>query len=468
MLNSRIFLIFSQLNAKERRAFKKFVQSPFHNAREDTRILYEYILKNHRQPKLLDREALYKKLYPGELYNDAKMRQVMTHLRRLFEQYLAVNALMEDPIKMNILAARAFQEKKLKDTFRHNLTKAEELLEKQEYRSRSYYESAFMIQSEWYDSQTEEVRSSSFDLEPLRFTQEVRFILEKLHLSCSAITHQNVFKSEYSPGLTAAVITYIEKENLLDIPAVNIYYYAYQTLIKEEDQWFFNLKTQLTKHGFLFPPTELRSLFLIALNYCIKKINKGFPNFIQESYTLYKSGMAFELFVINGELSRFTYKNIVAIGLKLKDYEWIEQFIHDYKNFLSEKYRDSQFNYSLSKLYFAKKDYHQAMGLLVKVEYDDVFLNLDSKTMLMKIYYELDEWDALESLLSSFTIFIRRKKELGYQKATYKNIIKLTRKLTTFGPSTNFKYLKLKEQIEQSNPNTEKEWLLEQLEKLKN
>ncbi|MFT4665437.1 MAG: hypothetical protein ACI8YQ_002556 [Polaribacter sp.] len=73
------------------------------------------------------------------------------------------------------------------------------------------------------------------------------------------------------------------------------------------------------------------------------------------------------------------------------------------------------------------------MQLLTKVEYDDLFLNLGSKLILLKIYFETKEWDALDSLLSSFKIFLYRKTVMEYHKDNYQNITDLTRELSILG-----------------------------------
>ena len=86
--------------------------------------------------------------------------------------------------------------------------------------------------------------------------------------------------------------------------------------------------------------------------------------------------------------------------------------------------------------------------------------------MLCKIYYEEEEVDALESLLESIRTYLQRKKVVAYHKANYKNIIRYTKKLTRTTSFNITKKEKLIKEIEEANPLTEKEWLLEQLNKI--
>ncbi|MFK7807886.1 MAG: hypothetical protein AB8F74_08830 [Saprospiraceae bacterium] len=464
MIKSRVYILFDQFSAAERRAFKKFVRSPFHNAREDAQLLYEYLLENHRKKALLTKDLLYAHCYSDTKYEDAKFRQVLTHLCRLMEQFLAVNHLVQDEVEMKLLTSKALKDKKLEDLATQQLQKAEVLLEKNDYRNRTHFETHYQILSEKHLIAAGKKRDRQLDMAPLNEALEVSFIIEKLMRSCYMLSHQNLVKTNHSLGLTDAILKYIEEENLLRIPTVKIYYAAYHTLLPEaEEHWFYDMVEQLLEHAALFPKEELSLLYFAPINYAVKKINKGHLNYIKEIFALYKFGLTHEFYIQNGELSRFTYKNIITSSLVLKEFEWTENFLHQYKPFLAEKYRESHFSYNFSKLHFARKEYDEALRLLSLVEYDDLNLNLASKTLLLKIYYETEEWDALDSLLSSFRTFLYRKEVMGYHKTIYQNIIDLTRKMVALGPHNREERAIVRKLVERTEENTEKVWMLEML-----
>ena len=51
--------------------------------------------------------------------------------------------------------------------------------------------------------------------------------------------------------------------------------------------------------------------------------------------------------------------------------------------------------------------------MLLKVEFNDVYYHLDSKSLLMKVYFELDEYDAFSSLVDAFKIYLRRNQTIS-------------------------------------------------------
>ena len=100
------------------------------------------------------------------------------------------------------------------------------------------------------------------------------------------------------------------------------------------------------------------------------------------------------------------------------------------------------------------------MKLLQKADFDDILHNLDARRMLLRIYYDLDEMDALLSHIDSFKIFLKRQKNIGYHGVNYLNLINYTSKIIkTNGNKKSLE--KIKTDIMNEKNVAEKEWLLE-------
>ncbi|MBK6497430.1 MAG: hypothetical protein IPJ39_15235 [Saprospiraceae bacterium] len=104
---------------------------------------------------------------------------------------------------------------------------------------------------------------------------------------------------------------------------------------------------------------------------------------------------------------------------------------------------------------------------MYKVSYEDVWYNLNTKTLQIASYYELDEFDALESLLQSFKMYIRREKSLSTDRKThYLHLIKFTSALMKINHRDQQKLLKLKNEIETTQGVVSKPWLIEKVDQL--
>ena len=147
----------------------------------------------------------------------------------------------------------------------------------------------------------------------------------------------------------------------------------------------------------------------------------------------------------------------------MEEFDWLEKIIENYSEKLEMEYRDSTVNFNLARLEYTRKNYGKAMLHLQKVESKDLVNNLISKTLLMRIYYELEEFDSLFSHLDSFQIFIRRREVSDFHRKNYLNAIRLVKKLVAL-PELDKKARKaLKKEIEAEEILTEREWLLEKL-----
>ena len=170
---------------------------------------------------------------------------------------------------------------------------------------------------------------------------------------------------------------------------------------------------------------------------------------------------------VRGKIDPFHFKNIVTAGLRLYEFDWVEEFIHQYNQLLDEKFRDNAVTFNLAQLYFYKKDYPKVISQLSQVEYDDMIYNLNSKTLLMASYYELDEIEALGSLLDSFRVYLSRNKELpATRRKHYLNTIGIVRKLSKLTPGDTKEIEKLKAEVENTQGVVSKNWIMDKLASL--
>lgn len=85
------------------------------------------------------------------------------------------------------------------------------------------------------------------------------------------------------------------------------------------------------------------------------------------------------------------------------------------------------------------------------------------KTLLLKIYFELREFDLLDAHLENFRSFIRRREVSDYHRANYNNIIGMVRKLCALPPGNQAARQSLQQEIKNTEILTEREWLLQQV-----
>ena len=74
MYKSRLFSLFSNLNAAEKAALRKFVASPYHNSRADVQRLLTFMLNNYGRNGALDKASVFAAIFPETAqYDDFKL-----------------------------------------------------------------------------------------------------------------------------------------------------------------------------------------------------------------------------------------------------------------------------------------------------------------------------------------------------------------------------------------------------------
>jgi hypothetical protein len=472
MQNSQLILILSSLSKKENRELRKWLVSPIHNQRSDVVQLYEYLTSGNRleDDKSLEKERIYRKLYPKEAYDDARMRQVIHFLQESTEEYLIYAKGQEDNLLNQINLVKSFRERKLEKLYDKAMKRLEQDFLEFPYRNEDYLDKAYWLEKE-KSEQISEKRSQVSNYQEMSDQVEISFITRKLKLACVMLSHQKIYKTTYNLGLLEGVLQYLQVQSaLLQKPSIKLYYHFYNLFkFPDEEFHFFEIKQVLSSSEHLFDPLERKDIYLMIINYCISRMNIGFKAFVREAFEFYRKAIESRIIIENGILNHLAFRNIVTAGTTLKEFDWVSQFIEVYQQYLSPEYRENFVKFALARLYFEQGDYDRAQDLLIEFDIDDILINLTAKTMLIRLYYEKDEFTALEFLLDSMRTYINRKKMLAYHKMSFKELISASKRLIKIQYNDKKRIEVLYNQITNSRtlPSHMKEWFLEQLKKLR-
>ena len=462
MHKNKVVLLLKSLSASEIRQLDKFVRSPVHNRHEEVIRFFQYARKYlNSGERAMQKENVFEYLYPGETFDMQKIHYVNSYLLKVMEEFLAWQEWRKEEVIYQRYLLRAYRQHRQHVQFDSIADKTQKTLENTPYRDVSYHKELYQLELERFNHTRTSTGKQDFRLQELSDAQDIAFVTEKLKNSCILLSNQSTVKTTYNTGLLTQVHTFLENHPYLEIPSVATYYYASQALLNfQDDEAFWKLKKLLSTHRQSFNLLELHDLYIFALNYCIRRSNSGETGFVREVFDIYKMGMETDAFIQNGIISPRTYSNIIMAGLKFNEFDWVEQFIHHYKASLPEKQREGFFNYNLARFYYERKNFKEAMPLLLQMEYEDVLLTVLGKIMLAKMQLELNETEALSSHLQSFKTYVRRKKMLGYHREGALNFTLFTEKLMQ-KPRPNPAVLR--EDILRTKVVTEKEWLLERL-----
>lgn len=464
MIKSNFIQLYISLTKGEQKTLKKWVHSPMHNQHQEVTKFFDYLFGRTKITKTtVDKKRIYKELFPLEKYDDLKLRHIQSYALSVLEKFVGYNHIFLDQLFYKRKQLETYRLRQLPKLSAKILRKLEEEQAKEQLRNGDYHLEAYHFEIERFKQGSTERRTEANNLPKLFEHLSEFFIIATLKYACTAASHRNVFKTEYTIPLLDAVLTYAQGETTSI--SIKIYYEAYQTLVNPANEKHYEIfRALFFQHLMLFNKEEQYELFQLAINYCIKQINTGNSIYFGNVFELYKEGLKTQILLDNNLLSRFTYKNIVSAGLKLEEFDWVKKFIKTYTSYLPMKFRTTYKVYSTAKLHYSVGNYTAALQLLLQVEaYDDLFLTLDAKVLLLKIYYEEESIDTLLALIASFNVFLQRKDIMGYHRQVYKNLLRLINKF--LGLPINNKEIRkeLIEEVKRTHPLVEQQWLLDQL-----
>lgn len=465
MLQTRLWQSIKSLPAAKKNSFSKFLHSPYFNKREDLILLYQVVEQHLAEEKELTKADAWKAIFPEQKFTESKLRLLMSYLQRLFEQFIAVEEIGNNKIAIKLKTASWFRNQGVRNLHEPILKDSLNQLEKQPLRNGEYYFQRYQLEVEKYRIAYREKPDKSANFQKVMDDFDLAFLSMKLRQSCLLLAHDKIYQWGFDAGFLEQVFEYVEKKELQNNPAISMYLYCYKMLEKPaEEKWFQIFKKELLVNGHLFGEKEIQDLYLMAINYGIRKVNDGSKNYFQDIMDFYKEGLEKEYLLQDGVLSRFTYHNIVAAALQIDQADWAATFIENYTNRLERRYRERTFSFNQAKIAYHRKDYDAAIPLLQRANYHDLLLNLGARTLLLKIFYELEEFDLLQSHLDAFSSYLRRKSGLGYHRTNYRNLIRYTNRLLSIQKSNKEVVQIFKSNVRGEEILTEKEWLLKMVE----
>lgn len=467
-LSNKLTVLLQALTPQERKRFKKWLLSPFHNEQTCLVELYDRLAANIKKEGAVTVSAhkLWDAIYAGKPYNDVRFRKLCSDLVQQTEAFLAYQEYAAQPHQSGINLLQTLVHRKLKPLYNQLLNHTQEQQNHTNAPNAEYFYEQYRLELMRHELKQGTGREDNRQIFHVALEHlDHYYLAEKLKHYCNLLNYQLVLHTPQipEPQFMDTLLAYLhaQPENQLP-PIIAVYLRITGTLTQPDDPTHYqHLKNLLAQYAPTFLHREAWTMYGYAQNYCIRQINAGNAVYLDELFQLYQDALQQQLLFTNGQLSPWHYKNIVVVALRLKAYQWAAGFIEAYKNSLPPKFAANAYTYNKAKLFFHQGQYGKVIELLREVTYDDVFYELDSKAMLLKTYYETDETDALLSLLLSFRIFLRRKKGISeHHRTNYLNLVRFTEKLLAHQPGNAHKLL---QQLHKTKNVADANWLKEKL-----
>ena len=464
MKDTKLTGLLSSLSVWELKSFEKYVASPFFNVNEKVTTLLEVLLKYYPEfeSKQLEEQSIYKELFGKQRFNHQRLRYVMTDLTLLLEGFLAYISYQEKVFYQRKFLLHKLKDKRLDKYFTQHLTNANRFQQQNSSHDLKHYKRQLGYEELSYEfTLTSDNRSSDTNLQSLSDHLDIYYLTNKLKYGCEILNRQNVLQTEFRVPMLQYIVEYLEKNNFDNIPLIAIYFKILKSLSDDKnDKHYKQLKVLITKHQKTISINELRDIYVFVQNYCIRKINTGHDEYLRELLNTYQTMLKNEIIFEDKELQHLHFKNIVTLALRLNEIEWTEKFITQYADKLNKALRKNAVSYNLARVHYARKHYREALRVMRTVEFTDVYYHLDSKSLLLKIYYETEDIEPLFSLITTMRVYLKRSKLISeYQRTIYINLINHVKTLARIKSGGKQSVEMIKQSIKNNNEIADINWL---------
>ncbi len=464
MNNSKLITLLRTLSSSELTELGDFVASPYFNKREEVIRLFDFLFQFGPtfDDDSLQKDTAFKYVFPGESYDDKQLAYQMNYLLKLSEQFIARKVYESRANAEELDTLRGFVDRKLPKHYGFLQKKVEKDIDGVQEKNHIYWQNQLNLKAIAVDFFTsKKKRSADPSFQELSDALDDYYCFEKLRYGCTMASLQAFVSAEFKIGMIDELNEFLDASESID-PHINLYRNLFLSIRDNNDESFWAFQKLLKENQDFVDEEERREMYLLGINYCAKRIRSGESSFFNTTLDMYVEGIENRALYEGGHLSHWTFTNVVKLALGLKKYELLENFMDQHAANVHPNHQVDAEHLNRAELLYHKKDYPGVLDNLNKLEYSDFYYRLASRLLLLKAYHAQGFVEPMLSQLAAFTMYLRRNKEISNQmKKPYLNFCQLLALIMRSRPE---KINKVREKIQETNPVTDKTWLLETLE----
>lgn len=479
MFKSSLLQIVCTLTPQEFREFGDYVRSPFFNKNESVIKLYDYLALKYPdfEDEMLNKEVLFKKLFPGAKFNESFVKTMIFNLSHLAEDYLGYIQYSKEPLGPETRVLRELEERNIEGLFLRKLKIAEGNLEHVKYKNENFFLSKYNMQSfreaHWLSNQ----RFLNYKDLPEQDTYSKSksilsfFFIKILKEYALVFTQKRIVNFDYEFEFIDILLEYL-KDNYQKYRSPLLGVAFYKVLMLKEGKVEYYQKTKELLAGEM-DNLEWIDKFnaLSALSaFAIEQYYKGNTEFMKERFDLHKIILENNLYRTSekgGSFDEQLFINMAVVALQMKMPEWCESFIKKYEPLLNREFKTYPGLISRARLSIVNGRYEEALMYLSKItSLDKASYKTNVKNLTLMIYYEMGRISEALDAADTYRKFLSRDNILpAAQRERNANFLKFYNQLLKFY-GNNELISKLKDEISVSFNINERQWLLEKIEQL--
>ena len=439
MQKSSLLEILRTFTKQEMIKFEDFVRSPYFNKKENVIKLFLAIKKY--SPEFsndnLEKEKVWKNIFPGKEYNYGIMKNFIHDLTGLSEKFILLEQYSGETLRCELdLIEAAFSRNIQKFTF-GKMDQLEKKIDKDidpnKYSSINQF---LFIAGNYYDSKSSFVLD--YDLkqdreDSLRLASEYslyNFLVRSFKLIHNTTAYEMQETGTVKKTLLEKFFLKLKEHSILEelllkedkeqpqdklSKIVICFYLMYNAVISKGDKAEYDkFKSYLHENIELFSGHELQNL-----NACRHTctLNLKIPR-AKESLDWYKFLMEKNAILLkNGLINNNLVTSVVNYSIALKETGFAEEFLNRYAGSLPADSRDNTYNYCMARIHFGRSEFGKSLECLAKISDEKLIRKYLLKKLYLMIYYELNDYESFIYAFDTYAHFKKRNKLISETRA---------------------------------------------------
>ncbi len=449
MLNYKFTQILKTLNLSEFKLLKKFISSPIYNTNPLIVKLYVNIKKYYPYfySEKLTKASLFKKIYPGIVYNDKKMRVLSSEMLSLLEEFLVFLNNRKNPDKKEMIIAEELTERGVNKIAVAKLKLANTSIEKGKFidltSQINRLNNIKLLKLNKYYSHQSIKKNLDLTQKEINITTELIYLLSanlqtELYLQEPIQTNYSI--SPLFDSIYQQLKIYSGKSDNIRIIFLAV------SLLKNNEHKTYNTLLKFYSDNLEYINNELKEQLrssLIHYMMCNRNRFKGNLFYINMLNILGSP----EEHLFGGHIRDQLFNNYVIYYLNSGMIKECLDFIN-YKNiYINPDSKRIVLNFNYSKYFLYTKNFKLALEHALKCKSKYWWYIINSYSTIIICYYELKDQKNLKKYLNLLIKYITKKKEITSDfQNNFNNFIQIVILLTKTNmdrSKINFAYRKL-------------------------
>ena len=430
MLNQKLICWIAIFNnyfdSKKIKLFKHHLSRPYLGKKKDVQKLYNLLRKLHPlseengNKKVLEKEAIFKKMWPKQTFNDKRLSNIVGLLRKEMEDFYFQHLTINDPLLRNKVLLKQEEIRLSSELLKEKVKKWEDTLDKQARSSQNYYEQMYFHEFKIGYCPRDNFNLATVHLPKFKENLELFHNSYQLKLLCKEVTTGSVFSGT---NVNHKKVTNLLEETASyrneNFPLLHLYIECIELATRPLESSSFRQLIQLfKKYTPRLKAVESEAILIILVGFCIRQIYDGNSDYLPYQADLYKWGLSNKILGDGIIMRASSFMNIVIPVTYAGEFDFAEKVIEEYLPKVPPEERAYAKYMALAYIKFGLKEYQKALKLLHLACGNYERYRLRYQYLSLRLLYEIYQTDKsrkpqLLDKIKSYREFFRTKTALN-------------------------------------------------------